>query len=748
MAYDRTVTQDEIRAMLDCIDPCTLSYSDWFRVYASAKSGGGDENTIEEWCRKDPRFRSNDVRKRWRGISDTGGATIGTLIWFAKQGGYSGPGLRAGTAPPSTRTAGRRDQKKDPAEDQPRSIAYLPERPGSFYDFQAELLGGLDHAEQRRAFLEALYAPDECVNFAVEAKEDKPGHYVPIRDKSRTYPVSHLMEDGFLLDERTWNAAAGGWIGINPTVAHPQGALREDGTRGNGIADDDIAAFRYTLIESDDIPTGEQIKAFRRLHLPIAALVDSGGKSIHAVVRIDALTREEYDSRVKAVHDWCKRYGVPIDPANKNPSRLMRLPGVKRGEREQRLIGLQQGAESWNDFEFFMEGVRLGLPALDAVEDINGQNLPPRLPEIITGALREKDIMMVSGGSKSRKTFLVIELAIAVSVGMEWLGMQCRQGPVLYVNMEVPKTEIAHRIEKVREAMGVPLERAAGNLFVWNLRGQNVGLEDIKEGIRYQLQRHSFSLIVLDPIYKLLGNLDENAAGDVGQLFSCFDTIAEMTGAAVVFCHHHSKGGQASKVAMDRSSGSGTFARAPDAILDMLELEISPDILATLDFDTKPVGFRYEWTLRGYPPKEAETGFFEYPLHTPDREGILKDARTATEAHALDARKRNANKSLDWVRIVSDCYGDLLEASHEEGNEYPDQVTPDALIGMVQDRTGCTYDTVKKRVYDHCKVDRAKRGKPAFATPKNVVGGAVPEEKEAPPSPAEAPAEDMQQISL
>jgi RecA-family ATPase len=59
-----------------------------------------------------------------------------------------------------------------------------------------------------------------------------------------------------------------------------------------------------------------------------------------------------------------------------------------------------------------------------------------------------------------------------------------------------------------------------------------------------------------------------------------FDRVATELGCAVIYCHHHSKGSQGQKRSMDRASGSGVFARDPDALLDMIELEI-PDSVYT-----------------------------------------------------------------------------------------------------------------------------------------------------------------------
>src|SRR5699024_2750027 len=78
--------------------------------------------------------------------------------------------------------------------------------------------------------------------------------------------------------------------------------------------------------------------------------------------------------------------------------------------------------------------------------------------------------------------------------------------------------------------------------------------------------------IVIDPIYKVITG-DENSADQMANFCNQFDKVCNELGCAVIYCHHHSKGSQGSKKSMDRASGSGVFARDPDALLDLIELE-------------------------------------------------------------------------------------------------------------------------------------------------------------------------------
>ncbi len=113
-----------------------------------------------------------------------------------------------------------------------------------------------------------------------------------------------------------------------------------------------MVEFRHCLIESDSLPKSEQLKKIRELNLPCVAIVDSGGKSVHAIVKIDAGKDEKlYHERVSALHSYLEKNGFPVDKACKNASRLSRIAGVSRNGKRQSLLAVNVGANSyevWN----------------------------------------------------------------------------------------------------------------------------------------------------------------------------------------------------------------------------------------------------------------------------------------------------------------------------------------------------------------------------------------------------------------
>lgn len=180
--------------------------------------------------------------------------------------------------------------------------------------------------EQTVCALEALYEPVDYVNIVINYQKESESKAVPVgygkthRQRTWTNPRRALP----LQDQ------GGAWIRMNPT-------------NGEGIADRDVVAFRYALVEFDDVPIDTQLAFFAKIKLPIAMLVHSGGKSVHAWIIINAPDIHRYRQRVAKVYALLAKFG--IDTANKNPGRLSRLPGAVRrigavGDGRQKLLYL------------------------------------------------------------------------------------------------------------------------------------------------------------------------------------------------------------------------------------------------------------------------------------------------------------------------------------------------------------------------------------------------------------------------
>ena len=246
--------------------------------------------------------------------------------------------------------------------------------------------------------------------------------------------------------------------------------------------------------------------------------------------------------------------------------------------------------------------------------------LPRLADELIQGILRVGHKMLIAGPSKAGKTFLLMYLAIAIAEGIDWLKFRCKKGKVLYINLEIDDSSAIHRMYAIYEALGIQ-PKNDGNVVLWNLRGHAEPMDQLVPTILHRLRNRHFDAIIIDPIYKVIMG-DENTATDMGKFCNEFDKLCTELGCSVIMCHHHSKGAQGGKKSMDRSSGSGVFARDPDAILDIIELAV-PDELRDIIDDPNITAWKMESTLREFANIKPLNFLFQFPLHKVDETGLL-----------------------------------------------------------------------------------------------------------------------------
>lgn len=209
--------------------------------------------------------------------------------------------------------------------------------------------------------------------------------------------------------------------------------------------------------------------------------------------------------------------------------------------------------------------VQQGLPEIVSLRQFVAV-APPVPPQIIEGVLHRGCKMILGGTSKSNKSWCLLELALSVASGQPWWGRRCEKVPVVYINFELHDWAIAQRVNSLCAARP-ECTHLGDTLHLWNLRGHNADLSLLRPKLEEQLSRHPFGLIILDPAYKVLGDRDENANGEIAGLMNELEKLAQSSGAAVVVAHHFAKGDSTSKSAMDRMSGAGAWARDPDSIV-------------------------------------------------------------------------------------------------------------------------------------------------------------------------------------
>ncbi len=383
----------ELLDALKAIDPSRLDYDQWLQVGMALNREGLDMSVWVDWSRRDSqRFHEGDFEAKWRGFGDSDDeVTAKTIFKMAYDSGWTSPYKPTGGY-------GWDDPIVAVSADGGAVIKPITTSTVSAGDVGEDKLpeGAPDSPETEAAeYLRALFKPGETVGYVVErddSKQDDDGRWKPCK-AGNTLSVDTLLaslDSGEPIDCAfgTPNREAGAWIRINPLD-------------GNGSSDSNVTDFRYALVESDMLSPGKQLALIREMRLPVAAIVTSGGKSVHAIVHVDAADKAQYRERVKALYEYCAASGFPCDEQNRNPSRLSRLPGFQRGESWQRLVqaGSADGFESWDEWQTWVAEEASDLPEIESVAD--RPELPDLAPQLIHGVLRDGQKGMLIGPSKA-----------------------------------------------------------------------------------------------------------------------------------------------------------------------------------------------------------------------------------------------------------------------------------------------------------------------------------------------------------
>lgn len=659
---------DILGEVLPAIDPAALSYQQWVDVGFALKDGGFTAQDWEDWSRRDAkRYHPGECVKKWASIRASG-VTLGTLVKYARDQGW-------------TPTRAAREDRAYGWDDVIGGGLQVIDNPDQVEVHPLpRLFAGWHPAAELSRYLELLFDSTDYVAYCVEVWQ-KDGRFMPtkgIYGKTAGDLLADIAKHGDDLGAVIGDAnpEAGAWIRFNPFD-------------GQGVRNENVTEYRYALVESDTLPVEQQYALYREMELPARVLVHSGGKSLHAIVHIGARDYNEYRERVAYLYKVCEANGLKIDTQNKNPSRLSRMPGVMRGEHQQYIVAENIGRESFEAWREYVESVNDDLPDPENLADV-WDKLPELAPPLIEGVLRQGHKLLLAGPSKAGKSFALLELCVSIAEGRPWMGFGCAQGRVLYVNLELDRASCLNRLRDVYKALGVAPANA-GKIDVWNLRGSAVPMDKLAPKLIRRAQKKDYIAVIIDPIYKIITG-DENSADQMARFCNQFDLIASKLGCAVIYCHHHSKGAQGQKSAMDRASGSGVFARDPDALLDMIELPVSEALqkaeaeragielckaalrnsIMALDPDKvlsqddgcsyvrtlaacerllnqyeyglllhgieaararlkKRTAWRIEGTLREFERFEPVNVWFEYPVHTADRAGVLGDVKPEAE---------------------------------------------------------------------------------------------------------------------
>jgi RecA-family ATPase len=370
---------------------------------------------------------------------------------------------------------------------------------------------------------EGEHKPDAGVTLSREQWIDR------VRQKGGDFAKVHTSKNGH-------------FIRINPM------RIAADSKHG----DADVSKFRHVLVEFDVDSTGATIKKERQFGailasgLPVTAILDSGNKSIHAWVRVDAANAEEYKERAAEVYEL---FGEDIDDGNHNPSRYSRCPdGIRTvgGEQvRQALLAVGKGAKSWTDWKRTSAAQALGEPwrPMRDFENYNIENDPNTV--IGNRWLCKGGSLVLVSQSGVGKSSMQMQLKVGWSLGRDDMtfGIKpIRPLKQLTLQAENDQGDVAEAWRDITRAYKLSMaeKAAADENCLWH-RVTTLVAEEFLEVVEALVQLHQPDVCWIDPLLNYIG--DDVSKAEVISHFCVegLSAISLKTGVIFVLIHHAGK---------------------------------------------------------------------------------------------------------------------------------------------------------------------------------------------------------------
>ena len=199
--------------------------------------------------------------------------------------------------------------------------------------------------------------------------------------------------------------------------------------------------------------------------------------------------------------------------------------------------------------------------------------IPANYDWIVEGLLRPGQMMEIIGRSKAGKSLFALQMCISICNEMDFLGLACRNaGRILYCNLEITAEDMFSReIDELTE-LGLTHETVQ-DLLIWNLRGADIDIDQFIDDLAVKVRTSEVGVIVLDPVYILFKDVDENDNSGITTRFTKLQKLMREAGCALVIVHHESD-----KKGVSQPIGASAFVRMYDTMLAVDRVKV-PGIL-------------------------------------------------------------------------------------------------------------------------------------------------------------------------
>lgn len=181
---------------------------------------------------------------------------------------------------------------------------------------------------------------------------------------------------------------------------------------------------------------------------------------------------------------------------------------------------------------------------------------------LVKDLISERSTVMMYGSSGSYKSFLALDICLAIATGKETFGSETKAGLVFYGALEGK----AH-LKKARRAWRTlkGIDSKMENFFVGRapMIGVDGEMQEFGDEIAKRCTGRKPTLIIIDTLSKSMAGMNENDAADAGKFIQFCDSLVEVFGCTVMAIHHNGKEENRG------ARGSSAFLAGFDTVLEV-----------------------------------------------------------------------------------------------------------------------------------------------------------------------------------
>lgn len=187
-------------------------------------------------------------------------------------------------------------------------------------------------------------------------------------------------------------------------------------------------------------------------------------------------------------------------------------------------------------------------------------------PEFIVDGMIPVGMTFLSGAPKIRKSFMALQLAIAVATGSDFLGHKTVKCSAAYFDLEGSTSRTASRVDNMKIEM-------PENLFVTHKINVKIGDTLVEKIRRLHQETPDIRLVIIDTYSRARGTIKTNGANAYDSDVTTLEPIQRMAideNISILFVHHDKKGAGLVSDSFERLSGTMGISGSADSILNLI----------------------------------------------------------------------------------------------------------------------------------------------------------------------------------